>query len=368
MTTAASALSPALNIASTRTIRLAVGIALSLAFSQAIKWPGSFIAPVIASVILCLPQSAPTAKFALGFIVVIAASFLLGLLLLPMLHNQPAAGVLAISLGVFGCFYFGAKGGSPALVTFLLVGMTIVPAIGSESVDAAIGITWGLIVGAIVAFLFIWLAFIIIPDPPLGQQTAKPALKPPSAEAAAYSALRSTAIVLPALYWLFFTSETAAYAVILIKIATMAQQSSFEDSHSAGRDLLQSTLIGGIAAIAIWNILQIWPTVIIYSLLFLLCGLIMGPKIFAGAGLTPKGPVWSYGLLTMMIIVAPAVMDTAGGDGAGSRFSDRITMFVIATFYAVAAIYIFDLLWPLNRNNKEKLQHPPEAIRSNEEQ
>lgn len=39
-------------------------------------------------------------------------------------------------------------------------------------------------------------------------------------------------------------------------------------------------------------------------------------------------------------------MDSAGGDGAGVRFSDRIVMFVLATLYAVAAVYVFDRLWP----------------------
>ncbi len=145
---------------------------------------------------------------------------------------------------------------------------------------------------------------------------------------------------------LLFTSGTASYAVVLIKVATMGQQSELEDTRTAARDLLQSTLVGGIAAVIIWNVLQIWPNLVIYSLLFLLCGLIMGPKIFAGAGPAPRGSMWSYGLLTMMVIIAPAAMDTAGGEAAGARFSDRIVMFALATLYAVAAVYVFDRFWP----------------------
>lgn len=167
-----------------------------------------------------------------------------------------------------------------------------------------------------------------------------------SADAARRSALRSTAIVVPVLLWLLFTSETASYAVVLLKVATMGQQSELEDTRSAARDLLQSTLVGGVAAVIVWNVLQIWPNLIMYSLLFLLCGLIMGPKIFAGAGLAPRGSMWSYGLLTMMVIIAPAAMDTPGGDAAGARFSDRIVMFALATLYAVAAVYVFDRFWP----------------------
>lgn len=347
---------PTHDLASTRTLRLAAGIALALVFSQAVNWPASFITPVLVSVILCLPLPAPTLKFTVGFLLVICGSFLLGLWLLPMLHNQPAAGVLLISLCVFGCFYYGAKGGSPALTTFLLVGVTIVPVIGSESVDIAVALTRGLIVGAIIAFVFIALAFMLFPDP--HQQAPKPAprpAKPPPQSVIARNTLRSSAILLPALYWLLMSSDTAGYAIVLIKIATMGQQSSFEDAQAAGRDLIASTLIGGVAAILVWNILQIWPTLVIYGLLFALCGLVIGQKVFSGDGLARNGSMWSYGLLTMMVIVAPAAVDSVSGDGASARFADRITMFFLATLYAISALYLFAALWPSKTEENEEL-------------
>lgn len=346
MTAASATRTADASIADVRTLRLTVGIGLALGVSQALGWPGAFIAPVLTSVLLCLPTPAPTLKSCLGFVLIITVSLLLGLALLPMLHNQPAAGVLVIILALFGCFYFGARGGSPALTTFLLLGLTLIPVIGSESIDGAIAITRGLAVNSVAAFLFVWLAFALFPDAQAGPQPDRPKSEPPPPAIARHGALRSTAIVVPVLLWLLFTSETASYAVVLLKVATMGQQSSAEDTRTAARDLLQSTLVGGVAAVIIWNVLQIWPTLVLYSLLFLLCGLIMGPKIFAGAGPAPRGPMWSYGLLTMMVILAPAVMDTAGGDAAGARFSDRIVMFALATIYAVAAVYVFDRFWP----------------------
>jgi hypothetical protein len=50
--------------------------------------------------------------------------------------------------------------------------------------------------------------------------------------------------------------------------------------------------------------------------------------------------------VTMMIVLAPAAMDSASGVGASARFSERIIMFALATIYAVAAIYLFEALWP----------------------
>ncbi|MFW2405325.1 MAG: hypothetical protein ACN4GT_11215, partial [Gammaproteobacteria bacterium] len=194
--------------------------------------------------------------------------------------------------------------------------------------------------------------FALFPDPPVSGSSApaQPATAPPDAALARRSALRSTLIVLPVLVWLLVTSETSAYAVVLLKIATMGQQSSLEKTSAAANDLLLSTVVGGVAAIIIWNVLAIWPNLFIYSLLFLLTGLFMGKRIFSGAGLAPNGSMWSYGLLTTIIIIVPATMDTAGGAAAGGRFSDRIIMFLLATLYAVAAAYVFDRFWPGNKS------------------
>jgi len=338
----AAAVKPALIVA-IRIRRMALGIALALLFYLLADWPGAFVAPILASAILTLPMPAPNLKFAAGFIALLGGALMVGLLFLPLLHYQPMAAVLLILLALFHCFYYGTRGGSPAVITFLVIGLTVIPAIGSESIDAALGITGGLISGAVASFLIIALVHCLFPDPelPPPPPAARPALP-----LCASSALRSTVIVVPPLLWMLLTSESSAYAAVLIKVAAMGQQSSLESTRAAGKDLLDSTLVGGLAAIVVWNILQIWPTPLIYCLLYLLAGLIFGPRIFSGAGLAPRGAMWAYGLLTMMVIIMPGAMDTAGGDGAQTRFFDRVSMFGLATLYAVAAVHLFDRLWP----------------------
>ncbi len=340
------------DIASIRILRLAVGIALALVFSQSVNWSGAFLAPVLVSVILTLPLPAPSLIAGLRFVAVLTGSLLVGLMLVPMLNNQPAAGVLLVLLVLFSCFYYGAKGGSPILTMFLLIGVTVVPAIGSESVDASLAITSGLALAAVVAVLFVWISFALFPDSQVLSRPGPKAQQPPAANIAARSALRSTIIVAPVFLWLLMSSETAAYAIALVKVASMGQQVSMEGTKAAGRDLIMSTLIGGVAAVIIWNLLQIWPVLVIYGLLFLLCGLIIGPHIFSGQSLAQRGPMWSYALLTMMIIIVPAALDPAGGDDAQVRIADRILMFLLATAYAVGAVYIFDRFWPGRTGSK----------------
>jgi hypothetical protein len=107
-----------------------------------------------------------------------------------------------------------------------------------------------------------------------------------------------------------------------------------------------STLIGGVGAVLAWNVLRIWPSLTLYTLLIALAGLIFGPRIFAGRGLQPNGPTWSYGFLTMIVVLAPAVLDGDFGSSADARFYDRLLMFVWATLYGVGAIYLFEVFWP----------------------
>ncbi len=46
--------------------------------------------------------------------------------------------------------------------------------------------------------------------------------------------------------------------------------------------------------------------------------------------------------MTMIVILAPAVMDSAGGGPAGMKFWERIIMFGGTTIYALGTVYIFD--------------------------
>ncbi len=107
-----------------------------------------------------------------------------------------------------------------------------------------------------------------------------------------------------------------------------------------------STIIGGIGAIIGWNILKVVPTLSMYALIIGLGALVIGPRIFQGKAMHPQAATWSYGYLTMIVILAPAVMDTASGSSANLAFLSRLLMFVFATLYGVAAVYIVDAFRP----------------------
>jgi hypothetical protein len=107
---------------------------------------------------------------------------------------------------------------------------------------------------------------------------------------------------------------------------------------------------GGLAAILAWQVLSIWPSLTIYTLIVALAGMLFGKRIFEGRGLHVDAATWTYAFLTMIVVLAPAVLDSNFGSAAGARFYDRLFMFGWATLYAVAAVYVFDAFWARPRD------------------
>lgn len=340
-----------MTIASVRILRLALGTALSLWFSQAVGWQMSFIAPVFTLLVLALPLPMLKLKQGIGFVAILAISLYSGMLLLPMLLEQPAAGLLLLTLALFWSFYFTAKGGSALIGTFATVGLALVAGVGSVNVDALLIVAGDVVLAAAVGLLFTWIAHALMPDSMAVDLAPAPDKKAPEAPMpdladARWSAFRSLIIILPVALLLMLSSSSTAYIAVMIKVASMGQQATNDDTREAARSLLLSTAIGGIGAIIGWEMLSLTPTLTLYTLIIGLAGLIMGPKIFQGAGMHSQAGTWSYGYITMLILLAPAVMDSIGGDAASVKFWDRLFLFAGATLYAVAAVYIVDAFRP----------------------
>jgi hypothetical protein len=342
-----------MDIAHVRILRLALGTGLSLWVSQAVAWDLSFIAPVMTLFILALPLPALSLKMGIQFLAAMTLSMYASVLLLPWLLDYPLVGLLLLVLALFWSFYFTARGGSAVLGTFVTVGIALSTAIGSVNVDATLMLISGLIMNATIGIVFVWIAHALVPDSraggfpgPAGQQAAA-AL---DGEEARWSALRSTLIVFPIAFWFMLSGASTSYVPVMIKVASMGQQATNEGARFAGRSLILSTIIGGIGAIIGWNVLSVVPELSVYALLIGLAGLVFGPRIFRGKGMHPDAATWSYAYLTMIVILAPAVMDTASGSSANVAFWSRLLMFALATLYGVAAVYVVDAFRPPRAN------------------
>lgn len=339
------------NIASRRVLRLAFGTALSLWISQAVGWTISYIAPVITLFLLAMPMSRPKPKFFLVVVIALTVSVYGSFAFLPFLLNQELVGLLLLSLALFHAFYFAARGGSPVVGTLVTMGLALTAAVGTVSVDALLGVAGGLVVGAVAGALVALVSHLVIPDEPPSAspiEAAEKGTETPSApdlDRARYSAFRSLAVVFPILLWFLVSGASASNLAVMIKVSAMGQEVSRQDTRDAAKSLMISTLAGGLAAVIAWQALSIWPSLTFYVLLVALGGLFFGRRIFADRGLHADADTWTYAFLTMIVVLAPAVLDSNFGSAAGVRFYDRLFMFGWATLYAVVAVYVFDALW-----------------------
>jgi hypothetical protein len=337
--------------ASTRILRLALGTAFSLWVSQAVGWTISYIAPVITMFLLALPLPKPSPKLFLMVVVALTVSVYGSFVFLPLLLHQEIVGLLLLSLALFHAFYFTARGGAAVVGTLITVGLALTVAVGTVSVDALLGVASGLMVGAVVGAAIAMLSHLVIPDPPVAmpaQAAAGESSEPPGEvdlAQARHSAMRSLAVVFPILLWFLLSGASAANMAVMIKVSAMGQEVSRQSTRDAAKSLIFSTLAGGLAAVLAWQVLSIWPSLTMYTLLVALAGLFFGQRIFEGMGLRADAATWTYAFLTMIVVLAPAVLDSDFGSAAGARFYDRLFMFGWATLYAVVAVYVFDALW-----------------------
>lgn len=323
-----------------RVLRLAFGTALSLWISQAGGWTLSFFAPVLTLVLLGLPLSRPPLKFFVTALVLLVLAIYGSFLLLPLLLHQSAAGLLVLAVALFHCFYFTARGGPAVVGTLLTIGITLTVGLGSVSVDALITVAQGASVGALVGIAIAWLSHLLLPD--LAEPVAPPPPLRVEPATARRNAFRSLAIVLPVTIWFLLSPASIGNVAVMIKVATMGQEASTAPPAELGRSLLISTAAGGLAGVVGWELLSAWPSLTLYTLIVALAGIWFGCRIFDGRGIRPDAPTWSYGFLTMLVVLAPAVLDSPFGSDAGARFYDRLLMFVGAVLYGCAAIYVFD--------------------------
>lgn len=340
-------------VAGRRTLRLALGTALCLWFSQAYIWPLSFISPVMTLFILALPMPAPGLKQGIKFVVALIGPLFLGMTLLPFMEHARWAGILLLTLALFYSFYYTSSGGSAILGSFMTVGLTLIVTVGSVSPESVFPLLKGLAAGAVFGLIFAWIAHAILPDlppePSPGQSAAapkKPARAKPDLPEARRSAFRSLLIVLPMALIFLFMSASTNYTVVMIKVASMGQQASSDDSRKMGRSLLQSTIWGGVGAILGWYIMSIWPSLLLYTLLIALAALSYGRGMFRGPGLHPQFSMWMYAFLTMIVILAPALLDGPGSSGAGAAFWTRLGLFMVIALYGTGAVAVFDAFWP----------------------
>lgn len=320
-----------------RALRLATGTALCLAGSFGLGLPIPFIAPVLALLLLATVNRPLPFKAGIVLAVVAMLTTGVGLLLIPVLRYYPVSGVLLIGVSLFLVFRFGLRGGNNLIVTFLVIGLTMISSAGVAEFDLAAMVIGALVKGLLLAVLVVAVSHWLFPDPPNAPSPPPAPLLP--AEEVSRVALRATLIVLPA--FLLAMIDPASYLPIILKAVGLGQQSS-TTARNAGRELVGSTLLAGVLAVLFWSALSLFVHLWMFFLWMLLFGLILARKLYALSPTRLSPGFWLNSLITMIILLGQSVQDSLAGKDVYTAFAVRMGLFILVTLYACLMVYLLD--------------------------
>ena len=149
-----------------RIVRFALAATIATLVGYASGFALPFLVPVLASGFFAKPSPRPSLKTALGLIVVISGSSFLGLVLARLLLPYPYIFLLVALLVLFRIFYLKAGGGSPLVVVFLLIGVTVIPIVALESMALGTAIALALSAGSVMVIATVFLTYGLMPDLP----------------------------------------------------------------------------------------------------------------------------------------------------------------------------------------------------------
>ncbi|MDR5748331.1 DUF2955 domain-containing protein [Caballeronia sp. LZ029] len=321
-----------------RALRMATGTALCLAISFAFDFPIPVIAPVFAVFLLATQNRPLSFRSAAMLALVVMLTTGSGLLLVPLLRHYALAGVMLVGVLLFVAFLYGVRGGNNLVATFLVAGVTMISAAGTADFQVGATVVGALVKGLLLALLVSALMHGLFPEN--ANARPPPAARTVSADQAARIALRAALVVMPA--YLLAMTDPASYMPIIMKSVSLGRQSCTTTARGAARELIGSTLLGGLLAILFWFALKLSVHLWMFFLWMLLFGLMVGRRLY-GIRMTRYPPgVWLNGFITMIILLGQSVQDSIAGKDVYTAFAVRMGLFLAVSLYACLMLQVFD--------------------------
>ena len=334
-----------------RTFRLALAVALALAGAYALQLPMPFLAPLLVFFLGASPAPPMGAKGLLAASLVLMLTLGVGLLLVPLLQSYALAAVLIVAVGLYLSNYLALRLGKAALGTLLTVGLTLISAAGQASYVLATAVIQALVIGFALAVVCQWLVYPWFPEDPAPARAAQPPA--PASTASRWLAARAMLVMMPA--YLMAVINPAAYMPLIMKSASLGQQDSVSSARDAGRELLGSTFLGGCFAVLFWFALKLYPSLWMFFLWMLLFGLYFAAKLYGVLASRYPASFWMGTAVTMLIMLGPAVEDSASGKDVYQAFMVRMGLFIAVTLYAWLAISLLEHWRTRRRGRDERL-------------
>ena len=319
-------------------LRLALGLGLAALVAYGFAFSMPFLVCLMAIPVLCKPgPPKPLLKGVIGamvFALLVAA----GVLMVPLLEHYALSGILLTAAVLHGLFYTSLLRANP-LTMVLVITFTVIPVVGVMdqglvgriSLSLAAGLATGTLVNAVSHAFF--------PDSRETNNT-RPSAPAPDRDTAAWIALRATLVVMPV--FILALTNPAFYMAAIMKTVGLGQQAGETDARSGGRELVGSTLMGAWIAALVWFGLSLWPCLWMLVLWLTAAALWAGSGMFRTRRTAYRPSFWSNALATSLLLLGPAIEDSAAGKGVFEASLVRVSLFVAVALYTWATIWILE--------------------------
>ena len=319
-------------------LRLTIGLGLAafIAYGLALSVP--YVVCVMAVLVLCKPGPPLPLLKAVVVALMFAALVAAGVLMVPLLEHYAVAGVLLTAVLLFALFFVGQLRKQP-LTTVLVLGFTLIPIAGVSEQALVSLLSVALAVGVLVGAVVSAASNAVFPDPPLPAAAADIAAAP-DRDSARWIALRGTLIVMPV--FVLALTDPSFYLAAIMKTVALGQQAGETHARTAGRELIGSTLMGALMALAAWLGLSLWPSLWMLMLWLMAAALWAGSALFGARPTRWRPSFWSNALITALILFGPAIEDSASGKSVLEGGVMRVSLFVGVALYAWATVWALE--------------------------
>jgi len=238
---------------------------------------------------------------------------------------------------LFTIFFAGLVSGNP-LTMVLVIAVALMPVAGiiEQALVGTLALT--IAVGVAVARWWDSSRALSFRTDGAGRAAAKPTR--PGRATAAWIALRATLIVMPV--FVLALTNPSFYLAAIMKTVTLSQQAGETDARSAGRELVGSTLMGAFVAVGIWSGLSLWPNLWMLVLWMMAAALWVGSAMTGARRSRFRPSFWSNALITALILIGPAIEDSASGKSVLEATVVRSCLFVGVALYAWCTILLLE--------------------------
>jgi hypothetical protein len=243
-------------------------------------------------------------------------------------------------------------GGDKAAVgTLLAMSLTLISALGVFSLALAQTLVTMLVAAVVIAVISQWIVYPFFPETDVGPDAASSAEHSDGGVSENTSALRAVVVILPA--YLFLLINPTGHTPVMMKSIVLAQSPSVIEARQAAVELLGATVLGGFLAALLWFGLKLSPRLDIFALLILCVMIGLSRKLYVANATRFTQQFWIDASVTMLILLGPAVADSAAGKDPYQAFLFRFGMFFLVAVYAWGSMVLLNRLGWLGRRKQE---------------